>query len=59
MIYLYELYKSVQTRVFGELFYPVSQREQINFIFNDNERTLCLSFNIKRSKTTAKLSENS
>ena len=59
MIYLYELYKSVQTRAFGELFYPVSQREQINFIFNDNERTLCLSFNNKRSKTTAKWSENS
>ena len=59
MIYLYELYKLVQTRAFGELFYPVSQREQINFIFNDNERTFCLSFNIKRSKTTAKLSENS
>jgi hypothetical protein len=42
-----------------ELFYPVSQQVQINFIFNDNERTLCLSFNIKRSKTTVKLSENS
>jgi hypothetical protein len=35
-MYLYELYKSVQTRAFGELFYPLSQREQINFIFNDN-----------------------
>jgi hypothetical protein len=59
MIYLCELYKSVQTRAFGETFFPVSQRVQINFIFNYNERTLCLSFNIKRSKTTANLSENS
>jgi hypothetical protein len=35
---------------------------QINFIFfifNDSVRILCLSCNIKRSKTTAKLSENS
>ena len=47
-IYLHELYKQV-----------VSQRVQINFIFSDNIRILCLSCNIKRSKTTAKLSEKS
>ena len=35
------------------------QPVQINFIFNDNVHILCLSCNIKKSKTTAKLSENS
>jgi hypothetical protein len=30
------------------------QRVQINFIFNDNVRILCLSCDIKKSKTTAK-----
>jgi hypothetical protein len=39
-------------------FYLSSQRVQINFIFNDNVRILCLSCNIKSSKTPAKLSEN-
>ena len=33
--------------------------KQINFIFNDNVRILCLSCNIKKLKTTAILSENS
>jgi hypothetical protein len=32
---------------------------QINFIFNDNVGKLCLSCNIKESKTTAKLFDNS
>ena len=32
---------------------------QINFIFNDNVRIFYLSCNIKKSKTTAKLSEKS
>ena len=31
---------------------PVSQRVQINFIFNDNVRILWISCNIKKSKTT-------
>jgi hypothetical protein len=34
MIYLYELYKSVQTRAFGELFYPVSQNKEIQYALN-------------------------
>jgi hypothetical protein len=32
----------------GELFRPVSQRVQMNFIFNDNVRILCLSCNVKK-----------
>jgi hypothetical protein len=35
---------------------PVLQQVQINFIFNDNVCILCLSCNIKKSKTPAKLS---
>jgi hypothetical protein len=31
---------------------------QINFICNDNVHILCLSCNIERSKTAAKLCEN-
>ena len=37
-IYLYELQKQVDKRSFGELFWFVSQRVQINFIFTDNVR---------------------
>jgi len=37
----------------------MEKRVNINFIFNDNVRILCLSCNIKKSKTTAKLSEKS
>ena len=37
---------------------PVSQRVQINYIFIDNVCILCLSCNIKNSKTPAKLSGN-
>ena len=40
-------------------FLAVLQRVQINFIFNDNVCILCLSCNIKKSKTTAKFSDNS
>ena len=32
----------------SELFRPVSQRVQMNFIFNDNVRILCLSCNVKK-----------
>ena len=47
-IYLYELQKQAEQRAFVELFRPVSQRVQINFIFNDNVRILCLSYNVKK-----------
>jgi hypothetical protein len=33
---------------FGELFRPVLQRVQMNFIFNDNVRILCLICNVKK-----------
>jgi hypothetical protein len=39
-------------------FWPVSQRFQINVIFTDNVCILCLSCNVKKSKTTANLPEN-
>jgi hypothetical protein len=32
----------------SELFRPVSQRVQMNFIFNDNVRILCLSCKVKK-----------
>jgi hypothetical protein len=38
----------VQRRAQTKLFRPVSQRVQINFIFNDNVRILCLSCNVKK-----------
>ena len=47
-IYLYELQKQAEQRAYGKLFRPVSQRVQINFIFNDNVRILCLSCNVKK-----------
>ena len=47
-IYLYELQKRAEQRAFGKLFRPVSQRVQMNFIFNDNVRILCLSCNVKK-----------
>jgi hypothetical protein len=40
-------------------FSTFSQWVQINYIFTDNVRILCLSCNVKKSKTTAKLSVNS
>ena len=46
-IYLYELQKQAEQKAFGELFMPVSQ--QINFIFNNNARILCLSCNVKKA----------
>ena len=47
-IYLYELQKQAEQRALGELFMPVSQRVQMNFIFTDNVRILCLSCNVKK-----------
>ena len=47
-IYLYELQKQAEQRAFGELFGPVSQRVQMNFIFKDNVRILCLSCKVKK-----------
>ena len=47
-IYLYELQKQAEQRAFSELFRPVSQRVQMNYIFNDNVRILCLSCNVKK-----------
>ena len=51
--------RNVLNRGFGELFCPVSQRVQMNLIFPDNVHILCLSCNIKKPKTTAKLSKES
>jgi hypothetical protein len=48
-IYLNELKKQVEKGTFDELFYSVSQRVQINFIFIDNVPILCLSCNIKNN----------
>ena len=39
-------------------FLAVSQRFQINVIFTDHVRILCLSCKVKKSKTTANLPEN-
>ena len=39
---------SFRNRQNNELFRPVSQRVQMNFIFNDNVRISCLSCNIKK-----------
>ena len=55
LIYLYELYKQVEQRVFGDLFWFVSQRVQISFTLIDNVRIFCLF--CKNFKTTDKLSE--
>ena len=43
----------------GKLFWPVSQRVQINFIFTDDVRIMCFYWHIKKSRRTAKLSEKS
>ena len=40
-LYLNELYKQVEKQTFGDLFCPVSQRVQMNFIFSDNVSILC------------------
>ena len=47
-INLYELQKQAEQRDFGEIFSAVSQRVQMNLIFNDNVRILCLSCNVKK-----------
>jgi hypothetical protein len=39
---------SFRNRQNSELVRPVSQRVQMNFIFNDNVRILCLSCNVKK-----------
>jgi hypothetical protein len=39
---------SFRNRQNGEFFRPVSQQVQMNFIFNDNVRILCLSCNVKK-----------
>ena len=50
--------EQVDIRVLGELFCPVWQRVQINYIFSDNVCIeLCLSWNVNKLKTTTKLSE--
>ena len=52
-LFLRALQKQVEKIAFGELFFILfrSQRVQMNFIFNDNVRILCLSCNIKKSNT--------
>ena len=47
-ISLYKLQKQAEQRAFGKLFRSVLQRVQMNFIFNDNVRILCLSCNVKK-----------
>ena len=42
--------KRVEKWVFCQLFWPVSQRLQIKFIFSHNALILCLSCNVKKSK---------
>ena len=39
----------------GKIFWPVSQRMQINFIFTDNVHISCLSCSVKKSKTATTL----
>ena len=57
IIYFYEPQKQEKSGV-QRAFLPVSQRFQINVIFTDNVRILCLSCKVKKSKTTANLPEN-
>jgi len=49
--------KQVENHAFGEFYCPGSQRVQINFIFPDSVRILCLSCNAKNPKSTLKLSD--
>ena len=46
-----------EKQALGKMFWPVSQRVQINFIFTDDVRIICFYCNIKKSRRTAKLSE--
>jgi hypothetical protein len=48
---------SFRNRQNSELFRPVSQRVQRNFIFNDNVRILCLSCNVKKSENLSDLNK--
>ena len=54
-IYLHKLHKQVEKQAFVELFCPISQWVQINYIFSNNVHILCLSYHIRKTKTTAKL----
>ena len=60
-IYSFKVQKQVEKPTFGKLFWSVLQLQLvlINFIFTDNVCILCLSCNVKKFKTTAKLSEKS
>ena len=58
-LFVLALKKWIEERAFGDLSSPVSQRVQLNFTFSSNVRILCLSCNVKNSKTTAKLSKRS
>jgi hypothetical protein len=62
IIYLFYVCSALETgrkASLGRAFLACWQRVQIYFIFNYNVHILCLSCSIKRSKATAKLSENS
>lgn len=50
LINVYELQKQVEKRFFVELFWPVSQRMQIHFLFTENVRILSLSVIMKSQK---------
>ena len=58
-IYLYVALETGRKAILWQLFYPVSQQVQINYIFSDNVCILYLSCNVKKNITTAKLSKKS
>ena len=47
--------KCVEKRAFGEIFLPVLEQVQINFIFIDNVHILCVSCNVKKSKNDCQI----
>jgi hypothetical protein len=49
---------SFRNRQNSELFRPVSQRVQMNFIFNDNVRIFCLSCNVKKVGKLVRFKQN-
>lgn len=49
----------MEKRALGELFFFVSQRLHIHFIFTNTVRILCSSCNLKKYKTTANFIANS
>ena len=57
-IYIVENIKFIYTS-FDEIFLPVSQRVEMNYIFSDNVRILYLSCYFKSPKETVKLSKKS